>query len=45
MDNSNHFVKKCKDCNVVINQCRCPDLNKKVIWGFCNKCKKKEKED
>ena len=41
----NHFIKKCKECDVVINQCRCADPRKEVIYTLCKKCKKIKEED
>jgi hypothetical protein len=35
-----HYIKKCKECEGVIAQCRCPDGNKKTTYGICNDCKK-----
>jgi len=37
---SDHRVKLCKNCNAVIEQCRCPDENKRVEYGICAKCDK-----
>ena len=42
-----HFIEKCS-CGAVITQCRCMDLNKKVIVtpNGCAKCKvENEKEE
>ena len=33
-----HFIEKCKECEKVISQCRCPDLNKTIRWGICKEC-------
>jgi hypothetical protein len=33
-----HYMKRCKYCGIVFEQCRCADLNKPVIWGVCNVC-------
>ena len=33
-----HFIKYCRECRVVIGQCRCPDKNKEVQYGTCLKC-------
>ena len=38
---SGHFVEKCKECGVVISQCRCFDCNKQLILSVCDKCKEK----
>ena len=40
-----HFICYCIRCDKVINQCRCPDKNKTVIYSICDECKKKEKEE
>lgn len=34
-----HFIEKCKFCEVIISQCRCPDLNKLIKLSVCDKCK------
>jgi hypothetical protein len=34
----NHYIKKCKECQTVIGQCRCPAENKFVEWAVCEKC-------
>lgn len=36
---SDHYIKKCKICENVIDQCRCIDPNKRVIWSVCCRCK------
>ena len=33
-----HFITKCKICEVVIAQCRCPSMNKSVTYIICKKC-------
>jgi hypothetical protein len=37
----NHYIKKCKECQTVIGQCRCPAENKFVEWAVCEKCSQK----
>ncbi len=37
----NHYIKKCKECQTVIGQCRCFAENKFVEWGVCEKCSQK----
>jgi len=35
-----HYVKKCKKCKRIIEQCRCMDPYKTVIWvDECDICK------
>jgi hypothetical protein len=34
-----HFVIKCKYCQGIMTQCRCPDPNKPVTYDICNACK------
>ncbi len=34
-----HFIMKCKECDKVIAQCRCPDKNKLVVYDTCDECK------
>jgi hypothetical protein len=34
-----HFITKCKECDTVINQCRCPSLNKVTKYDTCTNCK------
>ena len=41
---SEHFVKKCKYCRVVIVQCRCMGPKVEEI-GICDACKKAIKHD
>lgn len=36
-----HFIKKCKECGVVITQCRCFAHDKTVTYGLCEKCEAK----
>ena len=35
-----HFIKKCKVCQVVMAQCRCPSPDKEIQWDVCAKCAK-----
>jgi len=41
---SEHYIEKCRGCKKVIEQCRCPDLNKTVRWSICEDCLKKNKK-
>jgi len=34
----NHFITKCKLCEKVINQCRCPSESKTVNYEVCSSC-------
>jgi hypothetical protein len=34
-----HYIKKCKMCEVVLEQCRCPDLHKNITYGLCGECR------
>lgn len=34
-----HFKEICKECEVVMNQCRCPSKDKEIRYGICQKCK------
>jgi predicted nucleic acid-binding Zn ribbon protein len=36
-----HYIKKCKECGAVIEQCRCFALDKTVTYGLCEDCKAK----
>lgn len=38
---SGHSITKCKECKVIMSQCRCIKHDKKIIWSICDKCKKK----
>lgn len=40
---SNHFIVKCKSCDGVVSQCRCPAPNKTIQYSICDKCKSMEK--
>ena len=35
----NHFIEICKNCGIIINQCRCPSLNKEKRYGLCEPCR------
>lgn len=37
MSYTNHYIKKCSKCEVVISQCRCPGP-KAEKWGVCASC-------
>jgi len=39
---SQHYITICKECNCVINQCRCPDWNKEKKFDICYVCKIKK---
>jgi hypothetical protein len=41
---SEHFIKYCKNCGIVMEQCRCPMKDKTIKYGICDKCKKKEND-
>ena len=34
-----HYIKKCDRCFTVIEQCRCMDAYKTLIWDRCDNCK------
>jgi hypothetical protein len=36
-----HFKKICTECKKVIEQCRCMDANKVVLYDICDECKAK----
>jgi hypothetical protein len=38
---SEHFKEVCRGCGATITQCRCPDPNKEIRYGFCQTCSKK----
>ena len=40
-----HFIKKCKECDKTIAQCRCPSPNKSIEYATCENCLKKPKDD
>ena len=33
-----HYIKKCKECDTVISQCRCADKNKNVLYESPIRC-------
>lgn len=33
-----HFIERCRVCDRVISQCRCPAPNKPVVLGCCTTC-------
>ena len=33
-----HFIEKCKYCETIVNQCRCPDLKKEIRFCTCFHC-------
>lgn len=33
-----HYIDKCRGCDKVMGQCRCPDNNKEIRWGICDEC-------
>lgn len=36
-----HKITKCNNCKAIVNQCRCPDNNKKIEYvDFCDGCVK-----
>lgn len=35
---SGHYIERCMYCDVVITQCRCPDVNKEHRLSVCWKC-------
>ena len=35
---SKHFKVICKDCGIIISQCRCISRDKVVSYGLCQKC-------
>jgi hypothetical protein len=36
---SEHFIVKCRHCDSVIGQCRCPAKDKLIKYGVCDVCK------
>jgi len=42
---SKHYMYKCRHCDKIIDQCRCFDGNKKVIWETCDDCKSNGKNE
>ena len=39
-----HFIERCQNCGIVINQCRCPSKDKEERWSLCEDCKSSDKE-
>lgn len=37
-----HWIKRCQACQRVMEQCRCADPHKLVVWGICLDCLGKE---
>lgn len=37
-----HYIKECIKCNKVIEQCRCMDANKQIIYSICPECEEKK---
>ncbi len=35
--NHHHYIKRCRNCNKVIEQCRCFG-QKEIVWGMCDDC-------
>ena len=44
MGGHNHYLKRCKGCQVVMGQCRCIGP-KETEWVLCGDCKKSQKEE
>jgi phage gp45-like len=38
-EHSGHYKLVCKECGIIIAQCRCMDLNKPTHYDVCEKCK------
>lgn len=36
---TSHYIMRCSVCDTVIEQCRCYDPNKHVIYDKCNRCR------
>jgi hypothetical protein len=36
-----HYITYCKECNMIIGQCRCPSKDKEIRWDICDYCKPK----
>ena len=39
-----HYKTVCSECEVVIEECKCPGKDKSVIKELCDACAKKKKE-
>ncbi len=33
-----HYIEKCRHCDTVISQCRCPSKDKSIRLGECAEC-------
>ena len=40
-----HHILKCKECNKVIEQCRCMKENKPIIYSVCDQCLKIKEDE
>ena len=40
-----HFKVICKDCGIIISQCRCISKDKAISYGLCLKCKEQVLEE
>lgn len=40
-----HIMTLCKMCDIIIDNCRCPSLNKKKVYKVCDACKQKAFEE
>lgn len=38
-----HYKTICKQCGILMGQCRCMDKNKVVLYDICENCKQKTK--
>lgn len=36
-----HYIVKCKCCDAMISQCRCPAKNREIRFDICSNCKNK----
>jgi hypothetical protein len=43
-DAHNHCKKVCGECKTVMGQCRCPSLNKRLIYDLCADCAAKARQ-
>jgi hypothetical protein len=39
-----HYIKLCRVCKAVIEQCRCPAIDKDVQWATCWSCIDRQRE-
>ena len=37
-----HFITKCRQCSMIISECRCPSPNKTILFGSCSDCSEKD---